>query len=106
MYNRLGQIPGSITGTLRAPAGFAPYPEVQKSQWIRLADVAIIGPAMIYSAMQTRPPAWVRSGMVIAGVATILYNLVNFLANQKQAVDIEKAAQQAAAPPSVEDLLL
>ena len=60
-----------------------PGPEHSKSQWIRLADFMFIGPAMIYSAMGTRPPEWIKAGMVIAGVATIAYNLNNFMAIQR-----------------------
>jgi len=50
-----------------------------KSQTVRLVDVAVIGPAMIYATTQQTPPAWLRAGLVVVGVATIFYNLNNFL---------------------------
>ena len=59
-------------------------PEHSKTQWIRLADIAFIGPGMIYAAMRRAPPQWVRAGMMIAGVATIFYNLNNFVNIQRQ----------------------
>ena len=107
MY-RLGQMPGSVAGTLRAPAGLAPYPEHSKSQWIRLADVMIIGPGMIYTAMRTQPPAWLRAGMIIAGVGTLLYNLNNFWNINRQAAQLEKerVMRSQVAEPTAEDLLL
>ena len=107
MY-RLGQFPGSVAGTLRAPAGFAPLPEAGKSQWIRLADVMIIGPGMIYTAMRAKPPAWLRAGMIIAGVGTVLYNLNNYFQIQRRAVQTEKekVMRSQVAEPTAEDLLL
>ena len=59
-------------------------PEHAKTQWIRLADMAFIGPGMIYAAMRKTPPEWVRAGMMIAGVATIFYNMNNFLNIQRE----------------------
>ena len=108
MY-RLGQFPGSITGTLDAPMGSQPRPERSKTQWIRLADVAIIGPAMIFSATKKEPPQWLKAGMMVAGIATILYNLTNFLDVQKTKVEAQVAEQLPkageAAPPSWWDLM-
>jgi hypothetical protein len=83
MY-QLAQIPGSVIGTAEAPAGYAPYPEHSKSQWIRLADIAVIGPGMIFAALQMKPPAWVRTGLLVAGLGTVLYNLNNFLRIQRE----------------------
>lgn len=107
MY-RLGQVPGSVRGTLEAPSGFAPYPEHSKSQWIRLADVFIIAPGMIYTALQQKPPPWLRAGMIIAGVGTLLYNLNNFVTIHRQAAHMEKVRgmRSAVAQPTREDLLL
>ena len=106
MY-RLGQVPGSVAGTLRAPAGYAPYPEHAKSQWIRLADVLIIAPGMIYTAMQQKPPPWLRAGMIIAGVGTLLYNLQNFVNIHRQQAQMERlrVMRSQVAEPTAEDLL-
>jgi hypothetical protein len=53
----------------------------QKSQWVRLLDVFILGPFMIYYAITTAAcVSWeMTAGMFIAGVATILYNGVNYM---------------------------
>lgn len=55
--------------------------ELQKSQLLRLIDVFVLGPFMIYAAMQKDPPALLRAGLAIAGVATILYNARNYSRN-------------------------
>lgn len=80
----LNQIPGSVLGTSAAPMGSAPLAEAEKVQWIRLLDMGVIGPSMIFTGLALRPPAWVRAGMMIAGVATIFYNLNNFMTIQRQ----------------------
>jgi hypothetical protein len=56
-----------------------------KSQGVRVADALVFGPLMIYSALDKKPPTWVRVGMLIIGVGTIAYNVHNYLAIQKQA---------------------
>jgi len=50
-----------------------------KTQLIRLADVAFIGPFMLYAAM--RPKLTDSEKMILAGlgIATILYNGLNYL---------------------------
>jgi hypothetical protein len=50
-----------------------------KTQLIRLADVAFIGPFMLYASM--RPKLTDSEKMILAGlgIATILYNGINYL---------------------------
>lgn len=55
-----------------------------KPQAVRIADVFIIGPAMIWAGLDRTPPRWLRWGMLAAGVATIVYNGRNYLL-QRQA---------------------
>lgn len=57
--------------------------EITKTQAIRLADVFIIGPVMIYAGLGKRPPKIVQTALIILGVLTILYNARNYLANQE-----------------------
>lgn len=52
-----------------------------KTQLIRLADVGFIGPFMIYAA--TKLKGQDRTVMAALGVATIIYNGLNYLKNEK-----------------------
>lgn len=54
---------------------------IEKSQNIRLLDVFIIGPLMIYAAKTNKPI--VKYSMIGLGIATILYNLNNYLRQEK-----------------------
>lgn len=52
-----------------------------KGQTVRLVDVFVLGPFMVWSAARmTSAPEWARVGMVGAGLATIVYNGRNYLA--------------------------
>jgi len=55
----------------------------QKTQAVRLLDVFVLGPAMIYSAMDVKPPKLLRSFMMLVGVGTVLYNLSNYLKQEE-----------------------
>lgn len=57
--------------------------EIAKTQAIRLADVFIIGPVMIYAALGQRPPKALRAALLVFGVLTIWYNTRNYLRNQE-----------------------
>lgn len=50
-----------------------------KPQAVRVADVFLIGPAMIWAGLDISPPRWLRWGLVAAGVGTIVYNARNYL---------------------------
>jgi len=55
-----------------------------KTQTIRLIDVFVLGPLMIASAQQaTTLPDWQRSALALTGLATIVYNGINFLRAQR-----------------------
>ncbi len=49
-----------------------------KSQWIRLVDVFIYGPILIYAATQVSS-RWLQIVLVLMGATTITYNLRNYL---------------------------
>jgi hypothetical protein len=54
-------------------------PAADKTQAIRLADVLLVGPFMIWFGGQARAPDWAKHSMIGLGVLTILYNGRNYL---------------------------
>lgn len=51
-----------------------------KSQQVRLVDVFVLGPFMMWAGLQSRAlPDWARAGLLIGGAATVLYNARNYL---------------------------
>lgn len=58
--------------------------ELQKSQWIRLLDVFLLGPALIVVGFKMKNlPTWVKLGFIYAGTTTIYYNARNYQINYK-----------------------
>jgi len=57
--------------------------EVSKSQNIRLIDVFVLAPIMVYAGTFKSLPTWVRISLIGMGVATAFYNGKNFLENRK-----------------------
>jgi hypothetical protein len=55
--------------------------EVQKSQGMRIIDVLLLGPFMIYAGTKL-PSTTLKSIMVIAGVLVISNNLKNYVATK------------------------
>jgi len=56
-----------------------------KAQWIRLADVFLIGPMMVYFGVKAeKVPATLRLAMIAAGAGTVIYNGRNYLIIRKQ----------------------
>ena len=50
-----------------------------KTQIVRLTDVFVLGPTMIWASAQKGPlPAWTKSFLFYTGIATIVYNLYNY----------------------------
>ena len=59
--------------------------EVGKTQGIRLLDVFAIGPVMIFAAYKgSTLPTWTRVFLGLTGGATILYNGLNYVEQQKR----------------------
>jgi len=56
--------------------------EVSKSQNIRLIDVFVLAPIMIYAGTHKALPMWIRVSLIGMGVATAVYNGKNFLENK------------------------
>ena len=80
---QLGQTIGPIIGLKSTMSG---EQSGYKTQWLRLSDVLVIGPAMIFGALGKPLPDWIKVGMVLAGVATIGANLAQFVAIQRSAI--------------------
>jgi hypothetical protein len=59
--------------------------EAEKTQAIRLLDVFVFGPLMIYAGINHAPPKnWLRYALIGMGIGTIWYNGVNYLKNRNQ----------------------
>ena len=64
--------------------GNNPIEPVAKTQAIRLLDVGLFGPMMVLSAMNKNPPEYMRLAMLGIGLGTVIYNLYNYLEQEKQ----------------------
>lgn len=54
-----------------------------KLQIIRLADIFVLGPVMIFAGLQSTPSPFVRQALVVIGLATVIFNGANFINEQK-----------------------
>ena len=53
---------------------------------MRLVDVFILAPFMVYTGMKrSNLPAWIKAGMITGGVLTLIYNGRNYIINWKKA---------------------
>lgn len=50
-----------------------------KSQGVRLLDVWLLGPFMVWAGAARSLPAWARVSLVAGGALTIVYNARNYL---------------------------
>jgi hypothetical protein len=57
--------------------------EIQKSQRIRLLDVFVIAPILVYAGTHKSLPKWLRLSLYGIGVATAYYNGKNYLKNKE-----------------------
>jgi len=64
--------------------------EVSKSQTVRLVDVFVLAPIMIYAGTLKSLPMWVRLSLIGMGVATAVYNGKNFLHNKSNLQKLNK----------------
>lgn len=53
--------------------------EVYHTQLIRIADVFLIGPILIYASTFKTLPTYMRAVLFVIGIATILYNGNNYI---------------------------
>ncbi len=52
-----------------------------KSQFVRILDIAVWGPLVIWAGVLVKEPKWVKWLLVLIGSATIAYNLRNYLSH-------------------------
>lgn len=57
--------------------------ETQKSQIIRLADVFLIAPYLIYLSTKEKISSTDKGLLITLGLATLVYNGANYLKNRK-----------------------
>ena len=50
-------------------------------QSVRLADVFLIGPIVIYAGFKIGLKSWLGMALILIGLGTIVYNGVNYLKN-------------------------
>ncbi len=53
-----------------------------KTQNVRLFDVLVLGPFLIWAGRSGKKTQAERSGLILAGAATILYNWRNYVQRQ------------------------
>lgn len=58
--------------------------DLGKSQPIRLFDVFVLGPALIYVSQFRGPPLWARLFLAVAGLGVIVNNGTNYLRISKE----------------------
>ena len=91
----MGEPTGIAAGLGQVPMPVPTYGDI-KAQSVRMADVLVFGPLMLYAGMGKATPMWLRAGMVIIGAGTIIYNLVNYLTIEKETGTL---GQMAWGPP-------
>jgi hypothetical protein len=57
--------------------------EYRKSQKVRLIDVFVIAPILIYAGVRKETPNWLRGSLIAIGAATMYYNAKNYRVNKK-----------------------
>lgn len=78
---RTGTIPATIAAPVTGSTPFDPtHPawEIGKAQWLRLVDIWLLGPAMMYVGWTGKMPDWWRLASFIGGWYTIVWNLRNY----------------------------
>lgn len=74
---------GALPPSTKADVSPSTTAEYQKSQKVRLLDVFVLGPIMIYAGTRTSLPVWLRVSLMAMGVGTIYYNAKNYRINKK-----------------------
>lgn len=77
----------------------------EKSQPVRLLDVLLLGPFLVAAgAKKSTLPTWMRVGLVGAGVATVGYNLHNYLQTAPSSDELERVDPQELIAGTVHEL--
>ncbi len=53
-----------------------------KTQTIRILDVFVFGPVIVYAGTRRKLPAWLRASLIVIGAGTVVYNGYNYLKNR------------------------
>jgi hypothetical protein len=64
-----------------------------KPQHVRLMDVFLLGPFMVWAGFQLKHPA-AKIAMVTSGVGTVLYNGNNYLRARRTKANVEKTIEE------------
>ncbi len=62
---------------------------IVNKQNVRLLDVFVVAPFLIYTSTLKHSPSWVRASLLFLGMATIGYNGYHFLEEKKKAKEAE-----------------
>ncbi len=54
-------------------------------QYIRLIDVFVIAPLLIYVGFKYKMPNYIKWSLILIGIFTLIYNLSNYIKTQKLA---------------------
>lgn len=66
-----------------------------KTQAVRVLDVAVLAPLLLWTATRPELPAWTRGFLAVAGVGTLAYNAGHFLELEElgRVVELDPGAQ-------------
>jgi len=59
------------------------FDKIISKQNVRLLDVFVVAPFLIYTSTLKGNPSWVRLSLLVLGVATLVYNGSNYLKEDK-----------------------
>ncbi len=54
-----------------------------KSQFVRILDIVVWGPLVIWAGYRLKDPKWLKWALVFIGSATIAYNLKNYIKQKR-----------------------
>ena len=57
--------------------------EILNKQQVRLLDVFLVAPFLIYTSTLKGNPSWVRLSLLVLGLTTLVYNGSNYLKEAK-----------------------
>lgn len=88
---RPGQLPADIARQASVLGQVSIGPETPqatasdiKAQAVRMGDILLFGPLMVYGALGKATPQWMRTAMLVIGIGTIVYNAANFIEIEKR----------------------
>lgn len=58
--------------------------KIISKQNVRLVDVFVVAPILIYSSTLKHSPNWIRASLLLIGIATLGYNGYHFLDEAKK----------------------